>query len=29
MFLTLQRGGALGDARRHKSAQRRLLRIGR
>ncbi|AVB13103.1 hypothetical protein BKM09_017445 [Pseudomonas amygdali pv. morsprunorum] len=28
-FLTLQRGNAWGDAPRHKSALRRLFRIGR
>ncbi|NAP06791.1 DUF1534 domain-containing protein [Pseudomonas syringae] len=28
-FLTLQRGNALGDALRHRSAPRRTFRIGR
>ncbi|MCF5506108.1 DUF1534 domain-containing protein, partial [Pseudomonas syringae] len=28
-FRTLQRGNALGDAPRHKSAMRRLRKIGR
>ncbi|RMN95907.1 hypothetical protein ALQ49_05272, partial [Pseudomonas syringae pv. apii] len=28
-FRTLQRGNALGDAPRHRSAPRRLLKIGR
>ncbi|PAB33154.1 hypothetical protein CCZ00_11935, partial [Pseudomonas savastanoi pv. fraxini] len=28
-FLTLQRGNAVGDAPRHKSAPRRILKSGR